>query len=42
MGRDCVLDNNAIGDIRGGYRDRETDDWEDESEWESKFECVHI
>jgi len=58
MGRDCVLDNDTMGDIAhrvndsartwvfmnvgGGRRDRETDDCEDESEWASKFECVHI
>ena len=29
-------------DVRGGRRDCETDDCEDESEWASKFECVHI
>lgn len=48
MGRDCVLDNSTIGDItrcvniRGGRRDCETDESEDESEWASKAECVHI
>ena len=28
--------------VRGGRRDRETDDCEDESKWASKFEVVHI
>ena len=48
MGHDSVLDNSTIGDIadcvnvRGGRRDCETDDCEDESEWASKLECVHI
>ena len=28
--------------VRGGCRDCETDDCEDEGEWASKPECVHI
>ena len=40
---DCMNDRSWICvNVRGGRRDCDADDCEDESEWASKLECVHI